>query len=74
MLFSIKVKCSGLPPQNLDTQKFHLFIVVLFCNCFGIQWLGQLGQAGQAISGVWPNVFARILTNSILHKTMHIKC
>ena len=32
--FPLKVKPSGLPPEDLDTQKFHLLIVVLFCNCF----------------------------------------
>ena len=47
MSFSIKVKPSGLPPQDLDTQKFHLLIVVLFSNCFSI-----------LISGVWPNLLA----------------
>ena len=34
MPFSIKVTPSGLPTQDLDTQKFHLLIVVLFSNCF----------------------------------------
>ena len=30
--FSSEVKLSGLPPQDLDTQKFHLLNVVLFFN------------------------------------------
>ena len=53
MPFSIKV--SGLPPQDLDTQKFHLLIVRPLCNCFRIM---LLGQAGQAMSCVWPNLLA----------------
>ena len=36
---SLKVKPSGLPPQNLDTLKFRVLIVVLFCNGFWIQLL-----------------------------------
>ena len=32
MPFLIKVKASGLPPHDLDTQMFHPFIVVLLFN------------------------------------------
>ena len=34
MPFSIKLKPSGLLPQDLNIQKFHLLIVVLLRNCF----------------------------------------
>ena len=30
--FSLEVNPSGLPTQNLDTQKVHLLNVVLLCN------------------------------------------
>ena len=32
MPFFLQVKPSGLPPQDLDTQIFHLLIVVLLFN------------------------------------------
>ena len=34
MPFSLEVKLSSLPPQDLGTQMFDLLFVVLFCNCF----------------------------------------
>ena len=34
MPFSLKVKPRGLQPQDLDAEKFHLLIVVLFCDYF----------------------------------------
>ena len=55
MLFSLKVKLSGLPLQDLDAKKFHLFPMVLFCNGFGTQLLGQVSQA---TSCVWHNLLA----------------
>ena len=53
MPFSVKVKPSGLPPQDLGTEKCHPLIVVVFCNGFLIQ---LLDQACQVISCVWPNI------------------
>ena len=53
MPLSLEVKPSGPRPQDLDTQKVHLLVVVLFSNRFSIQ---LLGQAGQAISCVLSNV------------------
>ena len=34
MPLSIKVKRSGVPLVDLSTQKFNVFIVGLFRNCF----------------------------------------
>ena len=55
MLCSLEVKPSGVPPQDLDTQLFHLLIVVLLSNLLRIE---LLCRAGQAISYVWPNLLA----------------
>ena len=55
MPFTIKVKPSGLLRHDLDTQKFHLPVVVVFSNCFRTQ---LVRQAGQATSGVWPILLA----------------
>ena len=42
MLQALGVKPSGLPTQDPYTQLFLLLIVVLRCNCFSIQLLGQV--------------------------------
>ena len=42
MLQALEVKPSGLPHQDPYTQLFLPLIVVLLCNCFRIQLLGQV--------------------------------
>ena len=49
MPFSLKVKSSGLPPRDPGAQEFHLFFVIVLCNGF---WIQLVGQAGQAVSCV----------------------
>ena len=52
---SFKVKPSGVQPRDIQTQKFHLLPVVLFCKCVKIK---VLGLASSTISCVWPNILA----------------
>ena len=52
---ALEFKPSGPPPQDPYSQLILPLIVVLLCNCLGIQ---LLGLAGPAISCVWPTSFA----------------
>ena len=49
MLYSLKVKLSGLPPQNLGTEKCHLLIMVRLCVISWGIWASQKLSGGSLL-------------------------